>query len=85
MDLIDKVNVLEFNTGYEKGKYICTNCHEIVGLSDSVSHMGYNLVCNRCLWRIEHITGIHPLANIQKIGKMREERQERITNDATSI
>lgn len=77
MNLIDKVNVSEFNNGYEKGKYICTNCHEIVTLDNSISYMGFNLVCNRCVWRLEHITGVYPLASIQKIGKMRAENEQR--------
>ena len=29
MNLIDEINVKQYNDKYEKGKYICSNCHEI--------------------------------------------------------
>lgn len=87
MNFIDNINVEQFNTKYEKGKYICSNCHEIVRLNDSGSYEGYNLVCNRCLWRIEHITGDFPLPKIQAIGKMRQENEQKReeNNNATSL
>lgn len=47
----DMVNVSQFNDGKGAG-YLCSICGQYTTLDDSISSRGYNLVCNRCIYKI---------------------------------
>lgn len=53
----DRVNVPLFNKG-EHDRYLCSMCGQYTTLADSMSNEGYNLVCKRCVYKIEHILGL---------------------------
>lgn len=73
MNNYDRINVPRFKEGKQNG-YLCSMCGQYTSLDDSVSHKGYNLVCNRCEWKIRYIIDEIELINkIQKVGKQREE------------
>ena len=51
IQFIDKLNSYKFKDG-DTDDYICVMCECKVSLDDSMSHQGYNLVCNRCYYRM---------------------------------
>lgn len=69
LNIYDNHNV----TQYKKGKgspYICSICGQYVGLSDSISNQGYNLVCMQCILKMEHLTDSFDIGSmIQKAGQ----------------
>ena len=65
----DKNNVLRFRAG-EHNKYLCNMCGQHTTLYDSVSHQGFNLVCNHCFYKMMHILGDTTiLEDIHEVGK----------------
>ena len=73
----DKYNVNEFKLENPQSKYICSMCGEITTLRDSVSHVGYNLVCNKCRYKIRRVLGIdNEILLIQNVGKAHELKEE---------
>ena len=77
-----RVNAREFNsTQNNKGHYICNMCGSITTLDDSVSHRGYNLICNKCLHKMRNILGrADILQDIQKVGE-HEETMDKLLED----
>lgn len=76
MNNYDRINVPRFEKGAMNG-YLCSMCGQYTSLSDSVSHEGYNLVCNRCEWKMRAITGeIDMISKIHKVGNEAKEREE---------
>ena len=70
--IYDRYNVEEFKDKYNKGIYICCNCGQPTTLNDSLSHEGYHLICNRCLYKLARLLGITNadiLFRIQYAGK----------------
>ena len=68
----DIINVHRFRLG-EHNKYLCSMCGQDTTLGDSVSHQGFNLVCNHCYYKIMAITGdITLLKDIHSVGKEKE-------------
>lgn len=81
MNNYDRINVPKFEEGKQNG-YLCTMCGQYVSLSESISHKGYNLICNRCEWKIRAITGdIDILTKIHNVGKKTEEENIRGDED----
>lgn len=78
----DKYNVTEFNLENPRSRYICSMCGEITTLHDSISYAGYNLVCNKCRYKIKRVFGIdNEIQLIQDVGKsrcMKEEKEDNI-------
>ena len=69
MTTYDRANVIEFKTKYEEGEYTCNVCGQTVSLDDCVSSRGYNLVCNKCVYRIKRVLGKTDILNdIHKVG-----------------
>lgn len=68
----DIINVQRFKLG-EHNKYLCSMCGQYTTLADSVSHQGFNLVCERCYFKIRAITGDPTvLEDIHSVGKEKE-------------
>ena len=70
MNNYDKINVPNFIEGKQNG-YLCSLCGQYTTLSDSVSHQGWNLVCNRCEYRMRAIlcpNHASLLLKIQEVG-----------------
>ena len=69
ISLYDKNNVPRFRAG-EHNKYLCSMCGQYTTLSNSVSHQGFNLVCNHCFYKMMAILGDTTiLEDIQDVGK----------------
>lgn len=67
---IDKINANEYATKGEQGTYICKCCGKEVSYYDCISHLGYNLICNKCVIKIRDLTGdMHTASTIQKRGQ----------------
>lgn len=76
MNNYDKINVPKYEEGKEVG-YLCNMCGQYTTLNDSVSHRGWNLVCNRCYWKFKSILGSYDiLLEIQEVGKANKEAEE---------
>lgn len=77
----DKYNVTEFNLENPQSRYICSMCGEITTLHDSISYAGYNLVCNKCRYKIKRVLGIdNEIQLIQGVGKARCMKEEKEDN-----
>lgn len=77
MNNYDRINVPKFKEGKQNG-YLCSMCGQYTSLNESISHKGYNLVCNICGWKMRAIIDdMDILTKIHKVGKQREERSER--------
>lgn len=77
----DKYNVTEFNLENPQSKYICSMCGGITTLHDSISYAGYNLVCNKCRYKIKRVLGIdNEIQLIQDVGKARCMKEEKEDN-----
>lgn len=50
----DMVNINQFNDNKGAG-YLCSICGQYTTIDESVSHRGYNLVCNRCMYKISSV------------------------------
>lgn len=50
----DMVNINQFNDDKGAG-YLCSMCGQYTTLDESASHRGYNLVCNRCIYKMGSI------------------------------
>ena len=75
MNNYDRINVPKFKEGKENG-YLCSMCGQYTTLSDSVSHQGWNLVCNRCEYKMRAILGkSHLLNEIQTVGANHSEEK----------
>ena len=72
INLYDKNNVPRFRAG-EPNKYLCNMCGQYTTLSESVSHRGFNLVCNHCFYKMRAILGNdNLLKDIQDVGREKE-------------
>lgn len=84
MTSYDRNNVPLYEKG-ENSKYLCSMCGQYTTLDDSVSHKGYNLICNRCEWKIRHIMGLEAspvvLQAVQKKGALTESLMNNIKKD----
>lgn len=69
---IDKLNADKFKNGADDG-YICVMCEgSDISLDDSMSSHGYNLVCNRCYYRmLEVLNTSYLMDDIHKAGEYR--------------
>lgn len=75
MNNYERINVPRFKKGDQNG-YLCTMCGQYTSLNESISHKGYNLICNRCEWKMRYIIGDYDiLTKIHKVGKEHEERE----------
>lgn len=71
--LCDRNNVPRFRAG-EHNKYLCNMCGQYTTLDDSVSHQGFNLVCNHCYYKMVSILGDTTLLeDIHEVGKEKEQ------------
>ena len=78
MNNYDRINVPNFEEGKQNG-YLCSLCGQYTTLSDSVSHKGWNLVCNRCEWKMRAIlnpNSVSLINDIQRVGKMKADKEE---------
>lgn len=60
---------------YLKGDFdhfICTMCGFETDISNSVSHQGYNLICNDCKSKIERVIGEPIICKVHNVGKEKE-------------
>lgn len=64
----DENNVKRFKAGEETG-YLCGMCGQYTTLNSSISHKGYNLICNRCRWKIELMIDRRIIDDIQIVGR----------------
>ena len=84
IQFIDKLNSDKFKNNHTDD-YICVMCECKVSLDDSMSHQGYNLVCNRCYYRLLEVLNLHYLIDdIHKAGAYRqweEEENARLYNE----
>ena len=80
----DMINVKQFNDGKGAG-YLCSICGQYTMLDDSISHRGYNLVCNRCVYKIGDVLNNMSIGEIlDKIhakGLDTEKNEKRGVND----
>ena len=68
---IDAINSEKFKKG-DNDLYTCVVCEIPVSLDDSMSCQGYNLVCNRCYYRLLKVLGSNYLMDdIHKAGLAR--------------
>lgn len=68
----DRINVPKFEEGKENG-YLCSMCGQYTTKNDSASSKGYNLICMRCLYKIENLTDDREiLIKLQKAGRRKE-------------
>ena len=68
----DRINVPKMEEGKENG-YLCSMCGQYTSKQDSTSHRGYNLICMRCLYKIQNLTGdMEIMIKLQKEGKRKE-------------
>ena len=78
----DMVNVNQFKDGKQAG-YLCSICGQYTTLDDSISHRGYNLVCNRCLYKIGSVLDVSPgniINHIHAKGVITEQNEKRGDN-----
>ena len=77
MNNYDKINVPNFKEGKPNG-YLCSMCGQYTTLSDSVSHIGWNLVCCRCERKMRAILKdsiTTCIDEIQSVGRTRSKRE----------
>ena len=69
---IDKLNADKFKNAADHG-YICVMCEDSdVSLDDSMSSHGYNLICNRCYYKmLEVLNTSYLMDEIHKVGERR--------------
>lgn len=76
IQFIDKLNSDKFKNGHTND-YICVMCECKVSLDDSMSSHGYNLVCNRCYYRMLTVLNTSYLIDeIHKAGMYRRNIEE---------
>ena len=76
IEYIDKVNAEKFKNS-DDYFYVCVMCERSVLLDDSMSHQGYNLVCNRCYYRMLDVLNTPYLMDeIHKAGMYRKSIKE---------
>lgn len=71
----DLKNRKKYMTG-DFGGFICIMCGSEVTKDDSISHRGYNLICNDCKTKIEQVIGERIMENVHIVGS----KKERIMN-----
>lgn len=75
MNNYDRINVPKFEEGKNAG-YLCSMCGQYTTKSESCSHIGWNLLCNHCKWKIEAIIGMNNIIEcVQEIGRRRESEE----------
>lgn len=70
----DRINVPLFKNGAQNG-YICSMCGQYTSYNDSASKEGYNLMCNRCIWKICNLTDLTTgelIGKLQSVGIRKE-------------
>ena len=73
---IDKMNSNKFKNG-DNDDYICVMCECKVSLDNSMSHRGYNLICNRCYYRLLNVLNTsYLLDDIHEAGLYRQQKEE---------
>lgn len=78
MNNYDKINVFRFEEGMEDG-YLCSMCGQYTSKNKSSSYEGWNLICERCRWKIQEIVGIWDvLSRAQDVGRTRKEQEEKL-------
>ncbi len=76
MNNYDKINVPNFKQGKEAG-YLCSMCGQYTTKNESCSYIGWNLVCDRCKWKMKAVLGNRDiLGAIQEVGKANKEAEE---------
>lgn len=83
MNQYDKNNVALFNKGVDN-KFLCSMCGQYTTFNDSASNRGYNLVCNRCCYKIAGLLNCtygDVVIKIQKKGVLKCNEQTNIDND----
>ena len=82
----DMVNTKQFKEGKQNG-YLCSMCGQYSILDDSASHHGYNLVCMRCVYKMNSILNDMSIGCIMGLihqkglsTKEKEERNEEKTD-----
>ncbi len=64
----DRINVPKFKEGKEAG-YLCSMCGQYATKNESVSYIGWNLICNHCFWKFKAILGNRDILKaIQEVG-----------------
>lgn len=64
---------------YLKGEFnnfICTMCGCKTDIDNSISHQGYNLICNDCKYKIERVIGEPIILKVHKVGTEKEGTEE---------
>lgn len=68
MNNYDKINVPKFKKRKEAG-YLCSMCGQYTTKNESCSYKGWNLVCDRCVWKMHAVLGDHDFIRaIQEVG-----------------
>lgn len=81
MNNYDKINVPKFEEGKEAG-YLCSMCGQYTTKHESVSYMGWNLVCERCKWKMKAVLGNRDiLAAIHEVGRANRALERKNTNE----
>lgn len=75
MTQYDKNNVPLFESGVDN-HFLCSCCGQYTTRKDSVSHKGYNLICNRCFYKITAILDLQHSETMRAI-QHNGERKER--------
>ena len=77
MTRYDAGNTKQFEEGKQNG-YLCSMCGQYSSLSDSVSHKGYNLVCMKCVYKMDSILDVpmsYTINRIQQKGLSTEKKR----------
>ena len=78
MNNYDKINIPLFKAD-KTNSYLCSMCGQYTTLNDSISSKGWNLVCNHCLYKMQHILDINVgelIVKIQREGINRQSIEE---------
>lgn len=68
----DRINVPKMEEGKQNG-FLCSMCGQYTSKNDSTSHKGYNLVCMRCVYKIQSLTDDYDvIRKIQSAGKLKD-------------
>ena len=75
----DMININQFKDGKQAG-YLCSMCGQYTTLHDSASYEGYNLVCNRCIYKMGSILDVtigNIIIHIQAKGMTTEKNEKK--------
>lgn len=71
-----------YMAGDFKKEFTCISCGNKVGIDDSISHQGFNLICNACKYRMESVLAQSVICRIHEVGREKEAFYE-ITKEFT--